>query len=196
MAVARRQRHRCARVSARQLARAWAFGLALGCLFAFRSARADEPEPPEPDRNPNVYPRPSARPNLVLIGGVVTGVWYGGAVGMSYAWPHAPRASALKIPVAGPYMALAETGCGTHERGCGTLRVVFRTILTSLSAVGQAGGILAAVEGLFLRTKSGDRATASRDPEADRPRRPKPSVAISLGVPGSRAMGVGVSGSF
>jgi hypothetical protein len=118
------------------------------------SAGADEPVPPERDTSPATFPVPAAQPNLLLIGGVVAGVWYGAAVGTSYLWSDSPGASALRIPVAGPYMALARTGCGEAETGCGTLVIVLRTIFTSLAAVGQTGGVLAMVEGVMLPTAS------------------------------------------
>jgi hypothetical protein len=47
-------------------------------------------------------------------------------------------------------MALANAGCGTSEQGCETLDVVFRSIFTTLSGLGQAGGVLLLTEALFL----------------------------------------------
>lgn len=136
-------------------------GLCAVALATAAPARADEPKPPERDTNPEVFPDTPAQPNLVLIGGVVTAVWYGAAVGTSYLWSESPGASSLRIPVAGPYMALAKTGCGSDELGCGTFTVVLRTILTSIAAVGQTGGLLAMVEGLFLPTSSPPERAAS-----------------------------------
>jgi hypothetical protein len=133
-------------------------GAVIGSSIALLTASpslADEPVPPETSTSPEAVPEPSAQPNLLVIGGVVTAVWYGAAVGTSYLWSESPGAASLRIPVAGPYMALVKTGCGDTERGCGTLTVVLRTILTSLAAVGQTGGVLAMVEGVFLRTASG-----------------------------------------
>lgn len=130
-----------------------AAGMVLGCLLA-PNARADEPTQSEATTSPDVYPEPAARPNLVLIGAGVTAGWYAAAFGMSYLWPDSPGASSLRIPVAGPYMALAKTGCSSTEPTCGTFTLVLRTILTGVSAVGQTGGVLAMVEGLFLPTAS------------------------------------------
>src|SRR6185295_19596185 len=98
---------------------------------------------PEADTNPNVRPRPSAQPNLILIGAAVTAGWYGIAVGTSYLWPDSDGAGSLRIPVAGPYMAIAKTGCGSGEPDCDPVALVFRTVVTVLSAVGQTGGVLA-----------------------------------------------------
>jgi hypothetical protein len=124
-------------------------------------AGADEPKPPERDTSPAVFPDGPTQPNLLLIGGVVTVVWYGAALGTSYLWSDSPSASALRIPVAGPYMALAKTGCGSQEVGCGTLTVVIRTLFTSLSAVGQVGGLLAMAEGALLPTAAAERDVSS-----------------------------------
>lgn len=116
------------------------------------NARADEPTPSESTMNPRVYPEPPAQPNLLLIGAGVTAGWYAAAFGISYIWPESDGASSLRIPVAGPYMALAKTGCSSREPSCGTFTLVLRTVLTSLTAIGQTGGVLAMAEGLFLPT--------------------------------------------
>src|SRR5690349_10245564 len=110
------------------------------------SAHADEPVAPEADTNPSTFPPPAARPNLLLIGAALTVGWYGAAVGTSYLWDKSDSASSLRIPVAGPYMALAKTGCSSRESGCNTFVVIVRTVLTSLSLVGQTGGVLAMIE--------------------------------------------------
>jgi hypothetical protein len=89
-------------------------------------------------------------------------------------------------------MALAKTGCGDREIGCGTFTVVFRTILTTVSAVGQTGGILAMVEGVFLPTRSGREVA----PEAPRLRRPESSVHVTPMVSSRDAIGLGVVGQF
>src|SRR5438045_7068667 len=91
------------------------------------SAHAEEPVAPEADTNPSTVPPPAARPNLLLVGAALTLGWYGAAVGTSYLWDKSDSASSLRIPVAGPYMALAKTGCGDRESSCNTLAVVLRT---------------------------------------------------------------------
>ena len=175
------------------------FGLAalavLGCLSA--PAAADEPKPPERDTNPEEFPETPAQPNLLLIGGVVTGVWYGAALGTSYLWSDSPGASDLRIPIAGPYMALAKTGCGSAEVGCGTFTVVLRTILTSLAAVGQTGGVLAMVEGAFLPTAASG-AGAPRSAAALRlvGEAGGPEVRLEPVSTGAEGFGFGVVGAF
>lgn len=115
-------------------------------------ALADEPTQSEAANSPRVYPPPNTQPNLILIGAGVTVGWYGAAFGLSYLWPDAPHASAMRIPVAGPYIAFAHTGCSSAEPDCGTFTLVLRTVLTGLTAIGQTGGVLAMAEGIFLRT--------------------------------------------
>src|SRR5215831_12971783 len=84
-------------------------------VLVSRASLADEPLPPETDTNPTTRPQSSAKPNLILIGAAVTAGWYGIAVGTSYLWPDSDGAGSLRIPVAGPYMALAKTGCSDAE---------------------------------------------------------------------------------
>lgn len=140
---------RISRLRAGWIAAAVALSVALA-----PDARADEPVPSEASTNPNVFPESAAQPRLILIGAGVTVGWYGAAIGLSYLWPDSDGAKPLRIPVAGPYMALAETGCSSRESNCGTFDIVLRTILTGLSAVGQTGGVLAMIEGVLLPTQA------------------------------------------
>jgi hypothetical protein len=169
-------------------------GLLAALLSRSALVHAEEPLAPEVDTNPSVAPPPSARPNLVLVGAAVAVGWYGAAYGTSYLWPSSNGASSLRIPVAGPYMALAKTGCSSGASECSTtLGVVLRTILTSLSAVGQTGGILAMLDGAFVPTSSSP-PSARRPSEARWAREPAVHVAIApttAGAPeASRANGL------
>jgi hypothetical protein len=105
------------------------------------------------DHDPSVKPPEGTGLKLFLTGAAVTAGWYGAALGTSYLWTDSPGSRDLRIPVAGPVMALVDTGCGPKERpGCSKFQVVLRTIFTSLSAVGQVGGVLAMAESLFVPT--------------------------------------------
>ena len=173
-------------------------GLLAGLLSSPNIASAEEPLAPEADTNPSGAPPPSTRPNLVLIGAAVAAGWYGAAYGTSYLWPDSDGASSLRIPVAGPYMALAKTGCSSRESAadCGTFTVVLRTILTSLSAVGQTGGVLAMLEGVFVPTIAA-RASISRAAAERKPRRPHIAIApAEAGASGVNGLGFGVFGEF
>ncbi|MEZ4376500.1 MAG: hypothetical protein R3B07_37190 [Polyangiaceae bacterium] len=170
----------------RSLARGAALAAGLTCLAVAAPASADEPVRDE-RHDPDVYPPDGARPNMFVAGALTTGIWYGAAVSFSYLWPDAPGANDLRIPVAGPWMALADTGCADTDPGCSTFTVVLRAILTTIDAVGQAGGLLIMAEAAFLHTDSGA-------PK----RKPKPKSAGVSAAPwvSGDAMGLGVFGSF
>ena len=162
-------------------------------LSVSHSARADEPLAPEADTNPRTRPQGSAQVNLILVGAAVTAGWYGAAVGTSYLWSDSDGASALRIPVVGPYMALAKTGCGENETNCDTVAVVLRTLLTLLSAVGQTGGVLVMGEGLFLPTAPPARRGSVAEPPA---RLVRPNVSVAPSAVGPSGYGMSFSGNF
>lgn len=172
------------------------FGAAalLGVAFAPRVAAADEPERPV-YYDSSVYPPPSTRYKLALVGVGVSAAWYGAAYGFSALWPDAPGADDLRIPVAGPWMALGETGCADDDPDCSTFIVVLRAVLTTIDGVGQAGGLAVAVESLFLPT-------AEQSPTPRRRRRPKPVEGTDsfqlhpAPVLTGRTLGLGVVGTF
>ncbi len=84
---------------------------------------------------------------------MVTGVFYGAAAGASVAWPDSPGASALLIPVAGPWMKVFQTGCPDDDPNCSSFLMVTGAILAGLDGLGQAGGVGLMLEGLFLPTR-------------------------------------------
>jgi hypothetical protein len=105
------------------------------------------------------YPPPSARTNLLIAGAATTAAWYGLALGSSYLWPDTVGANDLRIPVAGPWIALGHSGCG-NVADCSKVIVVLRAIATTIDAIGQAGGVAIAAEGLFLPTQEPKRTRA------------------------------------
>jgi hypothetical protein len=103
--------------------------------------------------------------SVFITGAAITAGFYGLGFGTSYLWPNSPAAQELRIPVAGPWMALPQSGCGRRENGCRTLQVVLRSILSGLSAVGQTGGMALMVESFFIpsqRSVRGASVDASR----------------------------------
>ena len=98
------------------------------------------------------YPAPAARRNLFIAGAVTTATWYGLALGSSYIWPDTVGAKDLRIPVAGPWLAFAHSGCG-NVSDCSEVIVVLRAIATALDGIGQASGLAFATEGLFMPTQ-------------------------------------------
>lgn len=125
--------------------------LVTACFVTAGPAFADEPER-EVRHDPTAYPAPSTRLPLFAIGAATSLVWYGGAVGGAYLYPTANGADELKIPIAGPWMSLAETGCPSTTPDCSTFWMVVGAVFKGFSGIGQAGGVLLMVEGLFLPT--------------------------------------------
>lgn len=145
--------------------------------FATRPAQAEEPTGPATAYRPDEYPPTSARYAALIAGGAVLAGSYGVGFGTSYLWPSAPNAEQLRIPVAGPWMALANAGCGRSEGGCETIVVVFRSVFATLSGIGQAGGVLLLSEALFLPSAP----TPARGASA--PLVPNASLKQALGLP-------------
>jgi hypothetical protein len=143
-----------------------ACGVALSSLLSPAFARAEEPSIDQIEYHPAELPPDGARTRVLLVGLALTAGWYGAAVGTSYLWSDAPNASDLRLPVIGPWKALGNTGCGSQESRCTTVTVIGRTALAVVSGVGQAGGLFALVEGIFMDTGDAPRAGAARD--ADR----------------------------
>jgi hypothetical protein len=141
-------------------------------LTGARTARADEPTIDEVRYHPTEQPPDGTRGRVLLTGAALTVGWYGVGVGTSYIWPDAKNARDLRIPVAGPWMALADVGCSSKETRatCSDGIVVLRTTLAVLSGIGQAGGLFAFVEGLFLDTGNAASNSALGPPQGDAPR--------------------------
>jgi hypothetical protein len=183
------------------------------------AARAADPEPAraEPARaeqapaagadaprtTPRLLPTPDARWKIALTGVGTTAFWYGAATGFSYLWPDAPGAADLRVPVIGPWRALAHNGCAADEPDCDGFGVVLRTILTTIDGVGQAAGLAILAEGLFLPTQEAAFRARSGAPvpaPAPRPATPEapPTNLYYLPAPATVGSGYGVawSGAF
>ncbi len=172
---------------------ALAAGLTCAATLGPRTALADEPVRPT-HVDSGLYPPSGTQLNLALVGLGVTSFWYGAALGSSYAWPDAPGAADLRIPIAGPWMALGETGCADDDPNCSTFTMVLRAILTTIDAVGQTGGVLAVAEAAFMPTQEAASPKARPLPRLRRARgaevRPVPYAA------GKDALGFGLVGQF
>jgi len=173
---------------------ALATAIALATLSLAAPALADEPVRPS-YVDPDAYPPSGTQLNLALVGLGASAAWYGAAVGFSYLWPDAPGANDLRIPVAGPWMALADTGCADDDPGCSKFVVVIRAILTTLDAVGQTGGVLVAGEALFMPTQE----VAAEPQRKPLPRLQREQSFSLTPVPvlsGRDGVGLGVVGHF
>lgn len=138
---------------------------------------------------PDEFPPPAARRNLMIVGLTSTALWYGGALGVSYAVDNQAMAKDLRIPFAGPWMSLAHTGCNGGP-DCNTFLVVLGAILTSLDGVGQAAGLALAGEGLFMPTQEPKRTRAAL------PKRHNDFAWRPTFDAGKNTVGVGVLGVF
>jgi hypothetical protein len=128
-------------------------------------AAAEEPTIDQIEYHPAELPPPGARTRALVVGAALTVGWYGAAVGTSFLWPDAENAKDLRLPVVGPWLALGDTGCAASESRCTTVTVIARTAFAVVSGVGQAGGLFAIAEGIFMDTGSGAAAGRARAPE-------------------------------
>jgi hypothetical protein len=144
--------------------------------------RLQPPPRPAADRPP-----PGARVTHFVAGGAVTLTSYGLAFGSSYLFSDMRGANDLRIPIAGPWMALAQTGCPNNDPDCSLVPLVFGAIFQVVSGVTQAGGLAIIGEGVFLNTSSS---------------RPTPRKAQGVSVRavpvdfGGRGAGLGFVGTF
>lgn len=163
----------------------------LATLSLASSAQAEPPIQAEPavstsakaETVPAEAPPPGTRGTLALTGGLVFAGWYGLAIAESYAYPKAPEASSLRIPVVGPWMTIAKAGCAPEESGCTTAIAVIRAVVAGVSAVAQVGGLAVVAEAALL-------------PSA-RPKPPPPKASVApMFSAGPNNVMLGVSGAF
>lgn len=179
--------------TARWVSRCCALGLVVSGVCFASHAHAQDIGKTTIDM-PDVVPaaaaddRPTSGTNgtLMLTGAAVFAGWYGVAVGESFMWPDAPEADKLRIPVVGPWFAVAKAGCGPEEVNCGDVLPVVRAILEAVTAVAQVGGLAVMAEGAFLRTDA---------PAPAKPAKPKAFQGVTVVADGNR-FGVGVFGAF
>jgi hypothetical protein len=192
-------------------------------------ARAEEPQsqdekekvvsgaaPKESTPAPPAYPPPSARWGVIGAGIATSAIFYGAAAGMSYAFPDAPGAQDLRTPIIGPWKAIANNGCAADEPDCSNVWLVMRSVATAIGGIAQAGGILVALEGVFMPTqyapdsaaptgapkkKSNDPVPEGEPPPPKPEDGPKPGDKNLFWMPtpmalGERGVGLGVLGRF
>lgn len=143
--------------------------------------------PPVENDAPVELPDESARVNHIVAGAVTTAVWYGVAVGHSLLWSDNPGAEKLRLPIVGPWLSLAKTGCPKDEPDCSTALVVVQAVLTTISGVGQLGGIAVIAEGLFVPTRNDTPSQSST---------PTLRASVQPITPGRDGVGLGIVGTF
>lgn len=113
---------------------------------------AEEPTEPEEEYFPEQFPPSGARGATILTGGLVTVGFYGVGLGYSFLDDGNQGASDLRIPVAGPWMAIDGLGrCTANEEpDCSAVFPSLRIALAVAVGLGQLGGLGLMLEGLFV----------------------------------------------
>ncbi len=138
----------------------FAFGLTLPLGLFTGAARAEEPGATRPEAAPAApatdLPPPGAQATTIVAGAATTAISYGLALSASYLWTEDDLRGSkdLRIPIAGPWMALSKTGCPPSSPDCSKVTLVIGAILQLFDGVAQAGGLGIIGEGLFLNTSS------------------------------------------
>ncbi len=133
------------------------------------------------------YPPPGARWRALVAGSGMTLVAYGGSALMGALWDQVPGSDMLFIPVAGPWIALGQSGCAPEEettpgQGDCEAMIGLRAALFIVDGLLQAAGLAIIGEGIFMKTE---------DPEAP------PKAAILPGpIVTEHSVGFGVMGTF
>lgn len=146
----------------------------------------DSPRQVPPDSFTPELPTPGAQRALAMTSAALFAAWYGGALGASLMFSDAPGARELRIPVAGPWMALPHAGCGDN-RLCTSSDVAIRVVLTVVDGIGQLGALAFLAEAAFMPTRERDRL---------RLKSASPSFRAVPFVAGKEGMGLGVLGTF
>jgi hypothetical protein len=115
-------------------------------------AMADEPTEGDEQYFPDQYPPSGAGGATLLTGGVITVGFYGVGLGYSFLDDGNQGASDLRIPVAGPWMAIDGLGrCTLNEQpNCSVLFPTLRIALAVAVGLGQIGGLGLMLEGLLV----------------------------------------------
>lgn len=185
----------------------YTIGLTLPLALATASAHAEEPAAatsspvpaPAPAPAGDELPPPSARTSHIVAGAATTVVSYGLALGASYLFTAQDLNGAkdLRIPIAGPWMALGRTGCPTSEPDCSAATLVIGAVLMIFDGVAQAGGLGIVGEGLFLNTSSARpptrKAQSGQTPGREVAEATVRAVPFNFGKDG---VGLGVIGTF
>jgi hypothetical protein len=178
--------------------------LAAAALLAAPSlARADGPPAAERDDAPAAHPRSSldddaaeagprypptsTRYKLVAGGLGVTGAAYGISFAFAAGFPEVPGSDKLKIPIAGPWMALGQSGCASDDPSCGG-KVVLRGFFLVLDGIAQLAGLGLIAESILIKTEGPSPKKSAPTFEGFRVR-PFPVVSAQM-------TGVGLVGTF
>ncbi|HEY5955905.1 MAG TPA: hypothetical protein VIV60_05105, partial [Polyangiaceae bacterium] len=131
------------------------------------------------------------------VGVGTTALWYAGALGIREMWPSQAHRTDLQYPVAGPFMDLAHTGCPSWNTSCSKFQLVVRTLLVTLDAIGQAGGVALVLQGAVLSTSSsGESPPSATTTHSQRRRTEHSATAIPMPWVDQTGGGIGIVGQF
>jgi hypothetical protein len=140
-------------------------------------------------------PPPSTRWLLVGAGLGVTSAFYVAGYGIGEMWPDAPGKVHLKVPVAGPILDLAHTGCPKNDSDCSKVELVVRTVLITLDALGQVGGVGLLLEGALFSPSGVEPPRTGQNYRLTR-RAESPSIVAVPWTDGQTGIGLGLAGRF
>lgn len=123
----------------------------------------------EDEADPNVmrYPPRGVRWGLIVGGSTLTLGAYVASLSAGFGWPDVPGADYLKIPIAGPWIALAKNDCSKdvleEDGSCGA-SIYVRGVLEVLSGLVQVAGLPLIGEGIFMTTEAPGKVDPSANP--------------------------------
>jgi hypothetical protein len=142
-------------------------------------AQEDAPEPPR-------YPPSSVRPKLIAAGLGLFALSYGTGFLVSELATTQPGIAKLQIPLAGPWMAIAENRCVEYASTDCTPELVGRGFVYGVAGLMQIGGLALITEALVMKTQA--------------PAAPRPEVEAAFVAPipivSPTMVGFGVVGRF
>jgi hypothetical protein len=134
------------------------------------------------------YPPPSTRFKVIGAGVGLEAALWGVGFAFASAFPEVPGTTELKIPVAGPWMMLAKSGCASDDPDCGAKKYI-RGVFLVLDGFAQAAAIGLIVQGIVMKTE------APRVKSALTFRRGEVTMS-PLPIVGPTLTGLGVGGTF
>ncbi|MFO0612298.1 MAG: hypothetical protein U0414_06910 [Polyangiaceae bacterium] len=133
------------------------------------SADTAKPADDEPDPNVMRYPPRGVRWGLILGGSTLTIGAYVASLSAGFGWPEVPGSDTLKIPIVGPWIALAKNDCSADlieaDGSCGAT-IYVRSVLEVLSGLVQVAGLPLIGEGIFMTTEAPGKVDPNADPSA------------------------------
>ena len=100
------------------------------------------------------YPPPLTRLKLIGLGLLISGGAWGASFGSAQYWNTVPGAGQLKIPIAGPWLALGKSGCATDDVGCSGAKIGVRGAIYVLDGITQLAGLGLIAEAIVMKTES------------------------------------------